>query len=84
MKEITVAVIGSGSTYCPELVDGFIKAQSSLKLKKISFMDVDERKRTIVGNLCLRMLKRPVLNAKRFSPTILTRLFRALILSSRR
>lgn len=36
MKEITVAVIGSGSTYCPELVDGFIKAQSSLKLKKIS------------------------------------------------
>lgn len=34
MKEITVAVIGSGSTYCPELVDGFIKAQSSLKLKK--------------------------------------------------
>lgn len=56
MKEITVAVIGSGSTYCPELVDGFIKAQSSLKLKKISFMDIDERKRTIVGNLCLRML----------------------------
>lgn len=40
MKEITVAVIGSGSTYCPELVDGFIKAQSSLKLKKISFMDM--------------------------------------------
>ena len=58
MKEITVAVIGSGSTYCPELVDGFIKAQSSLKLKKISFMDIDERKRTIVGNLCLRMLKK--------------------------
>lgn len=45
MKEITVAVIGSGSTYCPELVDGFIKAQSSLKLKKISFMDIDELKK---------------------------------------
>ena len=41
MKEITVAVIGSGSTYCPELVDGFLKAQDSLKLKKISFMDID-------------------------------------------
>ena len=37
MKEINVAVIGSGSTYCPELVDGFIKARDSLKLKKISF-----------------------------------------------
>ena len=43
MKEITVAVIGSGSTYCPELVDGFLKAQDSLKLKKISFMDIDDR-----------------------------------------
>ncbi|MBQ4338101.1 MAG: 6-phospho-beta-glucosidase [Clostridia bacterium] len=57
MKEITVAVIGSGSTYCPELIDGFLKAKDSLKLKKISFMDIDERKRTIVGNLCIRMLK---------------------------
>lgn len=58
MKEITVAVIGSGSTYCPELVDGFLKASDSLKLKKISFMDINERKRTIVGNLCDRMLKK--------------------------
>ncbi len=57
MKEITVAVIGSGSTYCPELIDGFLKARDTLKLKKISFMDIDERKRTIVGNLCVRMLK---------------------------
>ncbi len=57
MKEITVAVIGSGSTYCPELVDGLIKAKNSLKLKKISFMDIDERKRNIVGSLCVRMIK---------------------------
>lgn len=58
MKEINVAVIGSGSTYCPELVDGFIKARDSLKLKKISFMDIDERKRDIVGSLCVRMLNK--------------------------
>ena len=57
MKEINVAIIGSGSTYCPELIDGFLKAQDSLKLKRIAFMDIDERKRTIVGNLCIRMLK---------------------------
>ena len=57
MKEISVAVIGSGSTYCPELVDGFLQAMDSLKLKKISFMDIDERKRTIVDDLCVRMLK---------------------------
>ena len=39
MKEINVAVIGSGSTYCPELIDGFIKARDSLKLKRVAFMD---------------------------------------------
>jgi 6-phospho-beta-glucosidase len=57
VKEITVAVIGSGSTYCPELVDGFLKVQESLKLRRIAFMDIDERKRNIVGGLCLRMLQ---------------------------
>src|SRR5574344_1880047 len=64
MKDISVAVIGSGSTYCPELVDGFIKAQDSLKLKKISFMDIDERKRTIVGSLCVRMIKKAQLDCE--------------------
>lgn len=58
MREITVAVIGSGSTYCPELVDGFIKAQGRLKLKKLSLMDIDRRKRDIVGKLCERMLRK--------------------------
>lgn len=57
MKEINVTVIGSGSTYCPELVDGFLKRQDSLKLKRLVLMDIDERKRTIVGNLCVRMIK---------------------------
>lgn len=57
MKEINVTVIGSGSTYCPELVDGFLQRQDSLKLKRLVLMDIDERKRTIVGNLCIRMIK---------------------------
>ncbi len=57
MKEISVTVIGSGSTYCPELIYGFIEAKDSLKLKRVAFMDIDERKREIVGGLCVRMLK---------------------------
>ena len=57
MKEIQVAVIGSGSTYCPELIDGFIKAREELYVKKLMLMDIDTRKRVIVGNLCVRMLK---------------------------
>lgn len=57
MKEISVTVIGSGSTYCPELIYGFIEAKDSLKLKRVAFMDIDDRKREIVGGLCVRMLK---------------------------
>ena len=57
MKEIALAVIGSGSTYCPELMDGFIKARDSLKLRRVAFMDIDERKRTVVGGLCIRQLQ---------------------------
>jgi len=57
MNQITLAVIGSGSTYCPELVDGLIKARDSLQLRRVAFMDIDERKRTIVGNLCVRQLR---------------------------
>lgn len=64
MKEISVTVIGSGSTYCPELIDGFIKAQDSLKLKSVAFMDIDERKKTIVGNLCVRMLNAAKIDCK--------------------
>lgn len=56
MKEINVTVIGSGSTYCPELVDGFLKRKDSLKLKRLVLMDIDERKRTIVGSMVQRML----------------------------
>jgi len=57
MKELTIAIIGSGSTYCPELIDGFIKARNTLPLRRIAFMDIDERKREIVGQLCIRQLR---------------------------
>lgn len=57
MKEISVTVIGSGSTYCPELVDGFLKRQDSLKLRRLVLMDIDARKRRIVGSLCERMIR---------------------------
>jgi len=57
MNPYTLAVIGSGSTYTPELVDGLIKARATLPLRRIAFMDIDERKRSIVGGLCLRQLR---------------------------
>lgn len=64
MKEINVTVIGSGSTYCPELVDGFLQRKDSLQLKRLVLMDIDERKRTIVGGLCERMIRRAGLDTE--------------------
>lgn len=54
---LKVAVIGSGSTYTPELIDGFIRRRDTLTVRQFVFMDIDERKRSIVGGLCIRMLK---------------------------
>ena len=54
---LKVAVIGSGSTYTPELIDGFIRRRDTLIVRQFVFMDIDERKRSIVGGLCIRMLK---------------------------
>lgn len=53
---IKIAIIGSGSTYTPELIEGLINRRDSLPLDELYLMDIDERKRTIVGGLGQRMI----------------------------
>lgn len=53
-----IAVIGSGSTYTPELAEGILKRKDSLPVTELWLMDIDERKRTIVGNLVTRMAEK--------------------------
>ena len=55
-KEYVLAVIGSGSTYTPELIDGIIARKDSLHFREIRLMDIDAHKRVIVGGLCQRMI----------------------------
>jgi 6-phospho-beta-glucosidase len=55
-KPLTVAVIGAGSTYTPELVDGFLRRASSLPVAEFRFMDVDIEKLSVVGGLAQRMI----------------------------
>ncbi len=57
-----LAIIGAGSTYTPELIDGIIQRKDSLDFKEIRLMDIDSRKLTIVGNLCKRMIEAEGLN----------------------
>ena len=52
-----ICIIGAGSTYTPELVEGIINKRDSLPVSCIHFMDIDERKLSIVGGLCQRMIK---------------------------
>lgn len=52
-----ICIIGAGSTYTPELIEGVINKRDSLPVTAIDFMDIDERKLNIVGGLCQRMIK---------------------------
>lgn len=54
---IKAGVIGGGSTYTPELVEGFIESYPEFPIQHLSLMDIDERKLEIVGGLAKRMVK---------------------------
>ncbi|HNZ50437.1 MAG TPA: 6-phospho-beta-glucosidase [Bacilli bacterium] len=57
MKKLKIALIGAGSTYSPELIEGLINKKDSLPLGELYLMDIDDRKLKIVGGLCERMIK---------------------------
>nr|WP_278428674.1 6-phospho-beta-glucosidase [Caldanaerobacter subterraneus] len=59
-----IAVIGGGSSYTPELIEGFIKRYNELPVKNIYLMDIEEGKEKleIVGNLARRMVKKAGVN----------------------
>ncbi len=52
-----IAVIGSGSTYTPELVNGFLASVDSLPIKELWLMDIDQERLDIVGRFAQRMVK---------------------------
>jgi len=52
-----IAIIGAGSTYTPELIEGLVNRKGNFPVKEIALMDIDNRKLSIVGNLAARMVK---------------------------
>lgn len=52
-----ICVVGGGSSYTPELIEGFIEYWDELPIKTISLMDIDLRKLNIVGDLARRMVE---------------------------
>lgn len=52
-----ITVIGGGSTYTPELVNGFLASSASLPLKELCLMDIDKERLDVVGGFAQRMTK---------------------------
>lgn len=57
MEGIKAVIIGAGSTYTPELIEGFIAKKDSLHIDEIVLMDIDCKRLDTVGNLAMRQLK---------------------------
>lgn len=55
---IKIAVVGGGSTYTPELVDGIARRSTRLTADELALYDIDPSRREIVGGLADRMLRR--------------------------
>ena len=52
-----ITVIGGGSTYTPELVNGFLARVATLPIKELWLMDIDKERLDIVGGFAQRMAK---------------------------
>jgi 6-phospho-beta-glucosidase len=53
---LKVAVIGGGSTYTPELVNGFLERINQFPLDELWLMDIDEERLKVVGKFTQRMV----------------------------
>ncbi|PHG56730.1 6-phospho-beta-glucosidase [Bacillus toyonensis] len=59
-KGIKIVTIGGGSSYTPELIEGFIKRYDELPIKELWLVDIEvgREKLEIVGNLARRMVEK--------------------------
>ncbi|NUR86467.1 MAG: 6-phospho-beta-glucosidase [Nonomuraea sp.] len=53
-----LAVVGGGSTYTPELIDGFARLRDELPLTEIALVDPDATRLDLVAGMARRMLRR--------------------------
>lgn len=63
---VKIVTIGGGSSYTPELIEGFIKRHKELPVKELWLVDIEEGKEKleIVGKLAQRMVKAAGIDCK--------------------
>jgi Alpha-galactosidases/6-phospho-beta-glucosidases, family 4 of glycosyl hydrolases len=55
---VKIAVVGGGSTYTPELVEGFVARADRLPVDELVLLDPDAERLEVVGGLAARILAR--------------------------
>ncbi len=55
---VKVAVVGAGSTYTPELVEGFARRADRFPMDELALFDIDPERLEVVGALAERMLRK--------------------------
>lgn len=65
-KDLKIAIIGAGSSYTPELIDGLIARSSQLPITEVRLVDIDEgwHKAEIILSLTRRMFEHAGLPVK--------------------
>ncbi len=51
-----VAIIGGGSSYTPEFIEGFINHENEIQVGEIALFDIDEERLNIVGGMVQRQV----------------------------
>ncbi|MFV0392776.1 MAG: hypothetical protein ACK5LC_00040 [Coprobacillaceae bacterium] len=57
MKKIKIAIVGAGSSYTPELVEGLYTHRNTLPVKEIVLVDVDKKRLNIMDGFIKRFVK---------------------------
>jgi 6-phospho-beta-glucosidase len=55
---LKITVVGGGSTYTPELIEGFVRRATRLPIDQLVLLDIDLERLDVVGGLAQRMLDR--------------------------
>jgi 6-phospho-beta-glucosidase len=53
---VKLSLIGAGSTYTPELIDGILKRLEGFPITQVCMMDIDEHRLELVAGFCRRMV----------------------------
>lgn len=72
MKGLKLVVIGAGSSYTPELMEGIIRRKDEFPVRELWLVDIEEgrEKMAIIAGLTRRMLKKMSWTSRCLKPSI--------------